>query len=79
MGNLLWISGFSLPTSPGRTVVWEALGEAAQHVPHPTPSSLPEGAGGREILTTMLEGEPGTLESREELTLPGEVSGCWGE
>lgn len=27
----------------------------------------------------MLEGEPGTLESREELTLPGEVSGCWGE
>lgn len=27
----------------------------------------------------MLEGEPGTLESLEELTLPGEVSGCWGE
>lgn len=27
----------------------------------------------------MLEGEPGTLESREELTLPGEVRGCWGE
>ena len=27
----------------------------------------------------MLEGEPGTLEPREELTLPGEVSGCWGE
>lgn len=43
------------------------------------PSSQPEGAGGQEVLTTMLEGEPGTLESREELTLPGEVSGCWGE
>lgn len=27
----------------------------------------------------MLEGEPGTLESLEELTLPGEVRGCWRE
>lgn len=32
-----------------------------------------------EVLTTMLEGEPGTLESLEELTLPGEVRGCWRE
>lgn len=43
------------------------------------PPPQPEGAGGQGVLTTMLEGEPGTLESREELTLPGEVSGCWGE
>lgn len=27
----------------------------------------------------MLEGDPGTLEPREEQTLPGEVSGCWKE
>lgn len=47
-------------------------------VPTPSLSQL-GGAGGREVLTTMLEGEPGTLEPREELTLPGEVSGCWGE
>lgn len=47
---------------------------------HPSLSSQPEGArGGGRRLTTMLEGEPGTLEPREELTLPGEVSGCWGE
>lgn len=45
--------------------------------PLPPPSLRVPAAGG--ILTTMLEGEPGTLEPREELTLPGEVSGCWGE
>lgn len=32
-----------------------------------------------QLLTTMLEGDPGTLDPREEQTLPGEVSGCWKE
>lgn len=28
------------------------------------------------ILTTMLEGDPGTLDPRDEPTLPGEVNCC---
>lgn len=76
--NLLWIWGFlCLPTLAGPS---SSECSCPAHSLSPTPpSSQPEDAGGQRVLTTMLEGEPGTLESREELTLPGEVSGCWGE
>lgn len=55
---------------------WE-WGGFGGHIP--TPWIWGCGGKGGRALTTMLEGDPGTLDPREEQTLPGEVRGCWRE